>query len=179
MTDYGKGPSRAEWAQHEELQNTGAKGWNYIQRLPKVLKSAIPWLAEMKIAFVDEDDIEEFSYVGWRPMRSEHFGTKGLKNFNEVVGFRFNLSDVDGVIRYRKLILMLMPEDVRKRQLRKRNEAFENYYSKVTDEKEPYVHPLDERASEMKEYASAEREEGIVHNDPDMPKGQVRKETVG
>ena len=178
MVDYGKGPSQAEWAQHEELLNTGNKGWNFLQRLPKVLQEAIPWLADKKMAFVAEDEIEEFSYQGWRPMRSEHFGTKGLKSFNEIVGFRFNLSDVDGVIRYRNLILCMMPKDLREDQMDRRHASYEEYYGKVTDEREPYVHPLDSRGDEMAEAASSEHSEAQLKHDENLAPGQVRKETV-
>jgi hypothetical protein len=177
MVDYGKGPSKSEWATDEELLNTGAKGWNYLQRLPEVLQKHIPWLREYIMAFAIDDDVDEFSYQGWRPMRSEHFGSEGLKNFNQTVGYRFNLSDVDGVVRYKKQVLMLMPKDIRKRQMNIRNEAFENYYAKVTDEREPYVHPLDSRKDEMREAAKSEREEGVLKHDPDMEPGQIRKET--
>ena len=131
--NYGKGPSQAEWASHEELLNTGSKGWNYLQRIPEILKQEIPWLRDKEIAFADQGDIEEFSYQGWRPIRSEHFGTEGLVNFNKTVGYRFNLSDVDGVVRYRNLILMMMPKDFRKRLIRQRNEKYEDYYSRVTE----------------------------------------------
>lgn len=176
MVEYGKGPSRAEWAQHDELKNTGAKGWNFLQRLPAILRESIPWLADKKISFVSEDEIEEFSYHNWRPMRSEHFGTKGLKNFNDVVGFRFNLSDTDGVIRYRKLILCMMPEDLYKEKMDRQHEAHEDYYRKVTNEREPYIHPLDQRGDEMAELTSIEHSEAELRHDPDMQPGQVRRE---
>ena len=174
--NYGKGPSKEEWATHDELLNTGAKGWNYLTRLPEVLKQEIPWLREFTMAFADEEDVDEFSYQGWRPMRSEHFGSEGLENFNKTVGYRFNLSDTDGIVRYRRLVLMLMPIDVRRRQMDARHNAFEDYYAKVTDERQPYVHPDDPRREEMREYAKADREEGILKHDEDMAPGQVRKE---
>ena len=129
------------------------------------------------MAFVAEDEIEEFSYQGWRPMRSEHFGTKGLKSFNEIVGFRFNLSDVDGVIRYRNLILCMMPKDLRADQMDRRHRSYEDYYSKVTDEREPYVHPLDQRGDEMAGAASSEHSEAQLKHDENLAPGQVRKET--
>ena len=176
MVDYGKGPSRAEWAQAEELLNTGTKGWNYLTRLPEVLKKNIPWLREYQMAFADEEDVDNFAFYGWRPMRSEHFGTEGLKNFNKTVGYRFNLSDTDGVVRYRRLVLMLMPTDVRKRQVNARNEAFEDYYRKISNERDPYVHPLDPRGKELASAAEAEREEGILQHDDNMAPGQVREE---
>jgi len=110
-------------------------------------------------------------------MRSEHFGTEGLKNFNDTVGYRFNLSDVDGVVRYRRQILMIMPKDVRKRQVGIRNQHFEDHYAKVTDEREPYIHPLDTRGEEMREGAEAILDEAQLVHDPSMKPGQVRKET--
>ena len=176
MVDYGKGPSQAEWAEEDELNNTGISGWNYLQRLPVVLQRHIPWLKKFKMAFSSEDDVETFAASDWHPMRSEHFGTEGLKNFNKVVGYRFNLTDTDGVIRYRNQILMLMPKDRRERQMQRRHDHYEDYYKKVTNERAPYVHPLDPRGVELSDDSVSEREEGILQHDENMAPGQVRKE---
>jgi len=168
MAEYGRGPSREEWGRHGEIINTGFKGWNVFQRLPIVMKAEIPWMREFALGFSGEvdgvSDADEWLSKGWKPCRIEHFGEGGLENFNKTVGFRFNLQAVDGVIRYKRHILMLKPIDMRKDQERKQNEEFEEYYSQLM--KQTYTHPRDPRHDEMAQYAASGMTEETYVRDP-------------
>jgi len=147
MADYGKGPSKEDWARHAEITNTGFRGWNVFQRLPVIMKVEIPWMREWAIGFANDDDMGEFTAQGWRPLRADHFGKDGLSNFNQTIGLRFNLESVDGTVKYKKHYLMIKPKDLREQQIKEQNDAFEEYYSAIT--RQAYVHPQDPRAAEM------------------------------
>jgi len=174
MSTYGKGPSRADWQKHSELLNAGIKGWNALQRLPKILTAEIPWMKDFKIGFCSEDDLAEWTSQGWRPLMTKDFGDEGFKTFNESIGLRFNLSDAAGMVKFRQNIIMIMEKDYREKLENLRNEEFERYYEAVTDQK-AYVHPEDPRSEEMREYASAEREEVYIQHSDDVPEGQIVK----
>ena len=162
--DYGKGPNKDQWAKHSELLNTGFQGWDVQQRLPVILKTEIPWMRDLTLGFAEPDNSEEWFSKGWFPMRAEHFGENGLKSFNETVGLRFNLSDTDGIVRYKGHILMLKRRDDRDAQEAAQNASFEDYFSRIANQS--YVHPKDPRASEMAKYASGGLEEDLYVRDP-------------
>lgn len=157
MADYGKGPSKADWAKHSELLNTGFKGWNAFQRLPVILKSEVPWMREYELGFSTQDDMDNFTALGWKCLRAEHFGEQGIQTFNDTIGSRFNLVSVDGTVKYKGHYLMLKPKDMRDEQMRQQSENFEEYYSAIANQH--YVHPRDPRAEEMAEGSSASMEE--------------------
>lgn len=172
--DYGKGPSRADWQKHSELLNAGLKGWNVLQRLPKILQEEIHWMKDFQIGFFSEEDIPEMTSLGWRPLMTKDFGEEGFKNFNESVGLRFNLSDAAGMVRFRNNILMIMDRDYREKLQARRHEEYENYHDTVTRSK-AYTHPSDPRAEEMEGYAESSLQEAhVVHSD-NVPAGQVVK----
>lgn len=164
MVDYGKGPSKEDWAKSSELLNSGFAGFDMFQRLPVILKTYIDWMKNWEIGFSTVEDMDSWTARGWSPMRSEHFGKDGLNNFNATIGLRFNLSSVDGIVRYKGHILMVKPVEYREEQMRIQNESFEDYYKKVS--RQTYVHPKDPRAEEMAEGAYAKMEEEIHHRSP-------------
>jgi hypothetical protein len=164
MADYGKGPSKEDWAKSNELLNTGFRGFDMFQRLPVVLKTHIPWMRDWTIGFSTVEDMDTFTSRGWRPVSTEHFGKDGLTNFNNTIGLRFNLSSVDGVVRYKGHILMMKPNEYREEQVKIQNESFEDYYSKISQQ--AYVHPKDPRGDEMAKGSYAKLDEEVHHRAP-------------
>lgn len=173
--DYGKGPSKDQWAKHSELLNTGFQGWDVQQRLPIILKAEIPWMRELTVGFASREKTADWFSRGWFPMRSEHFGETGLTNFNNTVGLRFNLHSVDGVVRHKKSVIMLKRRDDRDAQENAQNDSFEKYFSSIS--KQSYTHPRDPRAKEMAKYSSAGLEEDMYVRDPgsSVAKKQVHR----
>lgn len=170
--DYGKGPSRADWQKHHELLNAGIKGWNALQRLPKILKEEIPWMKDFEIGFFSESDMAEMISIGWRPLLTKDFGEEGFKNFNEAIGLRFNLSDAAGMVKYRENVLMIMDRDYRKELVKARDQAFEETYKKSVTSRVSSI-ANDPRADEMESYSSATLDETRFAHDEDLPEGQV------
>ena len=170
MADYGKGPSKEDWARHSEIGNTGFRGWNVFQRLPVIMKAEIPWMRDWALGFAAVDDVSEFTAQGWRPLRTDHFGKDGLDNFNKTIGLRFNLESLDGTVKYKNHYLMIKPKDLREKQMKEQNENFEEYYSAIS--RQAYTHPQDPRADEMAESSYAKLEE-------ERHKGPPQKGNVG
>lgn len=173
MADYGKGPSKEEWARHSEIMNTGFRGWDVYQRLPVIMKAEIPWLREFAFGFSVYEDMSDWTSRGWRPMRIDHFGKDGLKNFNETIGLRFNLESLDGTIKFKNSYIMIKPMEMRDEQMKKQNESFEEYYSKIS--RQSYVHPNDPRADEMAKKSTAVLEEER-HQGPAPKRGNINSE---
>jgi hypothetical protein len=176
MAEYGKGPSKSDWARHGELLNTGFKGWDVFQRLPLIMKSEIPWMRDFVLGFSPTDDMDTWTAKGWRPMRVDHFGEGGMQTFNETVGLRFNLISVDGTVKFKGHYLMIKPKDMRDEQMRRQNEEFEEYYHQISHQ--AYVHPRDPRAEEMAEGSTASLDESHFIRQPGQ-EGDAVKRKIG
>jgi hypothetical protein len=148
-------PKASDWEKHEELLDAGTRGWNPLQRLPRMLEENFEWAKEFVFGFFHGDDVHEAGSFGWAHVRTEHFD---VTNFNTAVGTRFGLIDDAGVVKWRDNYLMMMPKDFRRRQLDKRHEEYQSGAASAL-EGAAYAHPSDPRYDEMLK-ASRELSEG-------------------
>jgi len=147
------------WNSKSEIIEAAVKGWDPIQRLPKLLKEAYPDFRVVDFGFSSEEDMAEWMSQGWIPLTADHFD---VEEFNKSdIPSRFGLREVGGRIKWRDNTLMAMGKDFRKQLQDARNEYHEdNYRASVMDKK--YASSQDPRRDEMARYAESKLESAII-----------------
>ena len=171
-------PSVSEWESDPSILASGTRGFNMLTEIPRLLRKHYSWLGDFEIGFCDKDDLPGWLASGWRWLKTEHFD---IDNYNQAVGLRFGFSDDGGNIKWRENYLMIMPKDVRKRQVAIRNEESERMFSAQTGDQK-YVSKADPRGQELlsnEDVVYSELEEKFVKTAPasdETPKrGRPRK----
>jgi len=157
----GRLPSPKDWESKDkqELLQTATGGWNPMERLPQMLRKYCDWAKPLTFGFFSGEDVYEARSLGWEHVQTSFF--EGMDDYNQLVGTPFGLIDAGGVIKWRDNFLMMMSLDFREKEMRHRDEAYNDQMSKILQAK-AYAHPADPRYHEMLR-ASEELSSGEVY----------------
>ena len=147
------------WNSKSEIIEAAVKGWDPIQRLPKLLKESYPDFKVVDFGFCSEADMPEWMSQGWIPLAADHFE---VDEFNKSdIPSRFGLHEVGGRIKWRDNTLMVMGKDFREDLKNARNQHHEDQYRASVEDKK-YASPQDPRKDEMAKYAESSLESSII-----------------
>ena len=129
-------PKPSDWKRHDEIINAGSKGFNHLDAIPKILPKEYPWLEDFEMGFCDEGEVPEWTTLGWQHLKTEHFE---VSSFNQAIGLRFGLSDDAGLIKFMSNYIMIIPKDLREKQMEARAKEADRLFLAQT-EGQKYVH---------------------------------------
>ena len=109
----------SDWKNHDELLDSGSKGWHYQERLPELLKREIPELRAFEFGYCHEAELAMWISVGWRCLLRDDFEAD---EFNKVVGSRFQLTGTDSKLKIMDNYIMIRPLDLSEKMRRRRAE---------------------------------------------------------
>ena len=160
-------PKPSDWKRHDEIINAGSKGFNHLDALPKIIPEEYPWLKDFKMGFCD-GEIPLWTTLGWQHLKTEHFDTD---SFNQAIALRFGLTDDGGLIKYMNNYIMIIPKDLREKQMAARHRESERLYS-AQAEGQKYVIEDDPRAAEFinNENVKSEYESTVINTGSEPPK---------
>lgn len=158
-------PKTSDWLADDAILASGTRGLNMLTEIPRLLHKHYPWTNEFEIGFCDKSDLPTWLSQGWRWLKTEHFD---IDNYNEAVGLRFGFGEDGGNIKWRENYLMIMPKDVRRRQIDARNEHSEQTFHAQTEGTQ-YVSKDDPRGEELRQHDDvvySEMDEAIIKPGP-------------
>jgi len=121
-------PKASDWKKHEELLRADTRGWNPQKRLPELLRKEYPWANDFAFGFIDKNNLAHARANGWEFLMTSAFD---IESFNDAVGLRFGLTtDAAGHVMAGSNYVLIQPRDFKEKMQRKRNEEFEESFSK-------------------------------------------------
>ena len=147
--------SAKEWRRHDVLVDASVRGFDHLDALPRIIPEEHAWLREFSFGFCDEEDLPSWLTMGWDHLRSADFD---VESFNTAVALRFGLTDTEGVIKFGRNYVMIMPLDLYEERMDARSQAAQADFKRQVDSRR-YVAPEDPRGPEFLEDYEAVKSE--------------------
>jgi len=109
----------SDWKNHDELLDSGSKGWHYQEQLPALLKREIPELRAFEFGYCHEAELAKWISLGWICLLRDHFEAD---EFNKVAGSRFQLTGTDSKLKIMDNYIMIRPFDLSEKMRVRRGE---------------------------------------------------------
>jgi len=120
-----KRPTASDWTKDESIINAGVRGFNALDEIPRLLRKEIPWLNDFEFLFCSESDLPEMRSMDWRFLDTEMFDAD---EWNKATPLRFNMTSVDGHVKYRENWILIQHKDYRELIEKKRKQAADRQF---------------------------------------------------